>query len=158
MKKTLLVPLALLLAVTPAFARWEFADDSNDSGDLFVASQIDTTNTIEVQVLCDEALDGKLLFSIFTGIDPGKRKDFSPPVPVTVAFGSVVYAGLEGTVVDIEDERILDISEADESDVRNIAHAIRKGKEMSVAYLGEHFTVPAQDAPDVLAKILERCP
>ena len=158
MKKSLLVSLALLLAVNPAFARWEFDDDSNDIGDLFIASQVDTTKTIEVQVLCDELLDGALLFSVFTGIDPGKRKDTSPPVPVTVSFGSVVYADLQGKVVDIEGERILDISEADESEVRAIAHAIRKGKEMSIAYLDENWTVPGQDAPDVLAKILERCP
>lgn len=157
MKKPLLISLAMLVAVTPAFARWELDDDSDDQGYLFVASQVDTTDTIEIQVACDELMAGDILFSVFTGIDPGKSKDSSPPVPVTVAFGSVVHADLEGTVVDIVGERILDISEADEPAVRQIAEAIRKGKEMTVSYLDVSWTVPGEAASETLPGILDRC-
>lgn len=158
MKKSLIISLALLVSATPAFARWELDDDSDNQGYLFVASQIDTTDTVEIQVVCDELREGNILFSIFTGVDPGKSKAFSPPVPVTVAFGSVVHADLEGTVVDIEGERILDISEADEPAVRQIAQAIRKGKDMTVSYQDVSWTVPAEAASEVLPGIFEHCP
>ena len=39
-----------------------------------------------------------------------------------------------------------------------IEAAIRKGKQMSIAYLDENWIVEGDDAPDVLAQILERCP
>ena len=158
MKKSLIIPLAMLLAVTPAFARWELDDDSDDQSFLFIASQIDTTDTVEIQVACDELMAGDILFSIFTGVDPGKSKDSSPPVLVTVAFGSVIHADLDGTVVDIEGERILDISEADEPAVRQIAEAIRKGKEMTVSYLDVSWTVPPDAAAEALPGIFDRCP
>lgn len=158
MKRLLLVPLTVFVAATPALALWELDDASDDMGYLLIASQIDTTDTIEIQLACDEILEGDLLFSIFTGIDPGKTKDSMPPVPVTVEFGAVSFPDLTGKIVDIEGERILDISEAVDPEVKQIAQAVRKGKEMTVSFLDTEWLVPAENAADILPGVFERCP
>lgn len=157
MRHWTITTLAVLLMVSPAAAEWQLDDESDGAGVYLVASQIDDTDTIEVQVICDAARQGKLLFSVFTGVPTKDNKDVQFTLPVTVAFGSVSF-DLDAEVVDNSDERILDISEADFSEVRAIAAGIRKGKAMTVSYRDDVWELPANNAAQTLAPVLEECP
>jgi len=157
MRRWMIALSAMALMAGPAAARWQVDDNSDSAGFLFVASQVDETDTIEVQVICDIAREGKLLFSVFTGTEMGKEKYAIPSVPITVEFGAVSY-GVEGEVVDNDVERILDVAEADDAQVRKIASAIRKGKDMVVSYREEEWILPGENAAASLDTIFEYCP
>ncbi|KKB78037.1 hypothetical protein VW35_13080 [Devosia soli] len=148
----------MLVTVSPAFARWQVDDESDGGGFLFIASQVDETDTIEVQLVCDEMREGKLLFSVFTGTEMAKQKYAIPAVPITVRFGAVAFENLEGEVVGNDVERILDVSEVDEPRVRDLAAAMRKGKDMTLTYRDEEWLLTGENAAASLDTIFEHCP
>ncbi|KQN73959.1 hypothetical protein [Devosia sp. Leaf64] len=158
MRKTVLAIAATVAMVSPAFAVWQVDDESDDQGFLFIASQVDETDTIEVQLICDEFREGALLFSVFTGIPLEKQKHSMPDAPIAVRFGNVAFDDLMAEVVDLDTERVLDVSESDHPEVRQIAHAIAKGKEMVVTYRDEQWVLAGDNASPSVGPILENCP
>lgn len=158
MHKTALVLSATLAMVSPALALWQVDDESDDQGFLFIASQVDDTDTIEVQLACDEFREGALLFSVFTGIPLEKQKHSMPDMPISVRFGNVAYDDLMAEVVDLDTERILDVSEESHPEVRQIAHAIAKGKEMVVTYRDDRWVLNGDNAAPSMIPVLKNCP
>lgn len=158
MRKTAIIMSTLLATASPAFALWQVDDESDAHDALFIASQIDETDTIEVQVICDEATDTGLLFSVFTGIALEKLKHSMPDTPISVRFGNVAFENLAAKVVDLDTERILDLSEDIHPEVREIAHAIAKGKAMVVTYRDNEWVLPGDNARESIGPVLENCP
>lgn len=156
MHKLLLVPFALILMSGSAFAQWEIDDVSDEQGYLYVAYNVDRTDTIEVQLSCDELLDGHMLLTIFTGDDLGKSK--GDAVLLTAEIGEERFEDLVGETVDIEGEKVLDFSEGQNASIRDLASAIGEGDDLVVSYEGDDWTIPGTDAAEAIRPIFKHCP
>lgn len=153
-----IIVLAMLVPMGGAFANWEVEDLTDEQGELFVAFAVDETDTIEIQMTCDELLDRELLLSVYTGVDADQKKALPEPVSVSFTVGAVPFGSFSGKVTEIEGEKVIDMSEADHAQIRDLAQAMAKGKTVTLSYADTVWTVPGTDSSSALPVIFEHCP
>lgn len=153
-----ILTLAMLMPMVGAHANWEVEDASDVQGELFVAFAVDETDTIEVQISCDALLDYDLQFSIFTGIGVDQKKALPEPVSVSLTLGTTRYDDIGGSVTEVEDEKVIDISASAFPQIREMAGAVAKGKDFSLAYGDMVWTVPGTGGAGAMPMIFEHCP
>jgi hypothetical protein len=159
MRKLVLGALFAAFGTVGAQADWKVDDESDRSGVFIVAYSVDATDTVELQVICDEAYDGQLVISFFTGdfsADAGKRPS---PVDFAVRFGATELGEpMTGNFFDADGELIIDIYEDDEPGMRDIVAAMAKGKPMTISYRDKSWAFANRHAGRALATVTEGCP
>lgn len=155
------VALLMLAGTATATAQvadpWLVDDASDDQGKYFIAHAVDRTDTVELQVTCDELLDGDLLISLFTAV-PERWSKQLPPVDVVFSFGATVMDPLPGVYVPVEGELVIDMVESDADHLRDVVAAIGKSKPLMVSYSGKDWVFANVEAGPAMAQITEECP
>lgn len=162
MKILAMATLLALAGTTAAMAQvadpWIVDDATDEQGKYFIAHAVDRTDTVELQVACDELLDGDLLISLFTAVPHRASKGLPPDIDVVFSFGGVAMEPMTATYVPVEDELVLDMAESDAPHLREVVAAIGKSKPLMVSYGDTDWVFANVDAGPAMAQITDECP